>query len=137
MTRWNTKKKPESSRPIGPYEAICDVLHYLTYSKRNRTAKAKALPHPLLPPAQAGRKEGENHAAWKKLHRCFDQNEDKTTTTLNTIGEISNEFFFYYDKQGFRCGFESKNVSSLLLKDETVIPSTTLEGSEFQTFTTG
>ena len=33
------KERTNSSRPIGPYEAACDVLHYLIYDKRNRIAK--------------------------------------------------------------------------------------------------
>lgn len=33
------KGKTNSNLPIGPYEAVCDVLHYLIYGKRNRTAK--------------------------------------------------------------------------------------------------
>ena len=47
-------------------------LHYVLYSKRNRTAKVKAPPHPPLPPTEASRK-------WKtkplytieKLHGIF------------------------------------------------------------------
>ena len=35
------KGRSNSSRPIGPYEAVCDVLLYLIYSMRNRTAKVK------------------------------------------------------------------------------------------------
>ena len=49
----NTKEykgRTNSSRPIGPYEAVC-----LIYSKRNRTVKVKAPPHPPLPPAEVGR----------------------------------------------------------------------------------
>ena len=39
-----------SSRPTGPYKAVC-ILPYRPNAKENRTAKAKATPHPSLPPA--------------------------------------------------------------------------------------
>ena len=57
--------RTSSSRPIGPYEVVCDTLHYLFYSEKNRTGKVKAPPHPPLPPSEAGRKKGKIHVAWK------------------------------------------------------------------------
>ena len=53
--------KTNSSRPTGPYKAVCCKLHYLIYSERHRIVKAKAPPHPPLPPAKAGRKDERNH----------------------------------------------------------------------------
>ena len=63
--------RTNSSRPIGPYEAVCNNLHYLIYSDRHRTAKVKAPPHPPVPPAIAGRKKKDTKqhgkVAWKHL----------------------------------------------------------------------
>ncbi len=48
------------------------ILHYLIYSKRNRTAKAKAPLHPPLPPAEAVRKEKIKKCSMEKLQGGFD-----------------------------------------------------------------
>ena len=87
------KLRTNSSRPTGSYEAVCDVLHYLIYSKRNRTAKMKAPPHPPLPPAEAGKKRRNKPCSMEKLHGNFDQSEKRTITTATTIREILNENF--------------------------------------------
>ena len=33
--------RANSSRPIGPYEAVCDVLYYLIYGKRSKAGKGE------------------------------------------------------------------------------------------------
>ena len=81
-----TQRKKNSSRPIGPYEAVCCVLHYLIYIRINRTAKVKAPPHPPLPPFEAGRKGEKKHAEWKNCMKILIKKRKKISLLLLMSG---------------------------------------------------
>lgn len=61
-----TQRKNNQQPTYWPFEAVCDVPQYLINGKINRRAKVKAPPHRLRPPAEPGRKEGEN------IEKCMD-----------------------------------------------------------------
>ena len=40
-TKENTTKEQTTTDLLAPHEPVCDVLHYLMYSQRNKTEKVK------------------------------------------------------------------------------------------------